>query len=71
MAADATGEREMSQELRQAGKILADLRINFGVAPFQISVRQNRRRAVPGPGDVEHVQIVFFYQPIGVQVNKA
>ena len=58
MAGNAAGERELGEQSLQARLVLADVRVDLAVRPFEVGVGHQRRPAVPGAGDVEHVQVV-------------
>ena len=58
VAGNAAGERELGEEPLQARLVLADVGVDLAVRPFEVSVGNQRRPAVPGAGDVEHVQVV-------------
>ena len=70
VAGNAAGERELGEEPLQARFVLADVRIDLAVRPFQVGVGHQRRPTVPGAGDVEHVQVVLFDDPIQVNVEE-
>ena len=54
----------------QARFVLADVRVDLAVRPFEIGVGNQGRTAVPGTGDVEHVQVVALDDPIQVNVQQ-
>src|ERR1700677_3029838 len=70
MARNPAGERELREEPLHALHVLRDSWIDFAVGAFEISVGDQPRPAMPGTGDVDHVQIVLFDQPIEVRVNE-
>ena len=49
---------------------LRDVRIELAVRPFQIRVGDQARPAVPGAGDVDHVQVVLLDQPVEMDVDE-
>ena len=70
VAGDPAGERELLEQLLQPGLVLADVRVDLAVGAFQVGVADQRRAAVPGPGDIEHVQVVFLDHPVQVHVDE-
>src|SRR6185295_4328338 len=71
VAGNAAGKRELPAEPRQAGLVLADLRIDLAVGPFEVRVGDERRAAVPRTRDEDHVEVVFPDHPVQVDVNEA
>ena len=59
MAGNPAGKRELFEQLFQPGFVLADVRINLTVGAFEVSIAHQRRAAVPGTGDVEHIQVIL------------
>jgi len=53
-------KRKLNKEFPQPGLILADVGIDLAVSALEVSVAHDGRAAVPGPGDVNHVEVVFF-----------
>ena len=70
VAADAAGERELLEEALQPRQVLTLVRVDLGVRPLEVGLGQDRRRAVPGPGDVDRVQVVLLDQPVEVDVGE-
>ena len=70
VAGDAAGERELREEPLHARLVLADVGINLAVGSLQVGVGHQRRPAVPGAGDVEHVQVVFLDDPVQMDVEE-
>ena len=64
VAGDAAGEAELLEQPLHPFGVLADVRIDLAVGPFEIGVRHQRRPAVPGADDVDHVQVVALDDPI-------
>src|SRR5208283_32754 len=60
VAGNPSRKRKLKKELSQPGLILADVGIDLAVSALQISVADDSRPAVPGTGDVNHVEVVFF-----------
>src|SRR6185295_13636340 len=71
VAGNAAGKRELPAEPRQAGLVLADLRIDLAVGPLEVRVGDERRAAVPRTRDEDHVEVVFPDDPVQVDVNEA
>ncbi len=70
VAGNAAGEGELDEELAQAGLVLADVRVDLAVAAFQVGVADHRRAAVPGAGDIDHVQVELLDHPVQVHVDE-
>ena len=70
MARNPAGKRELGEEPLHALHVLRDARIDFAVGSFEIGVGDQTRPAMPGAGDVDHVQIVLLDQPIEVGVDE-
>ena len=70
VAGNAAGKRELQEELLQPGLILADVGIDLAVRAFEIGVAHDRRAAVPGAGDVDHVEVVLLDDPVQVHVDE-
>ena len=64
VAGNATGEAELFEQPGHSFFVLADVRIDFAVGAFEISMRHERRTAVSWTNDVDHVQVIFFDDPI-------
>ena len=64
VAGNAAGKRELLEELLQPGLVLADVGIDLAVSAFEIRITHHRRTAVAGAGDVNHVEVVFFDDPV-------
>ena len=60
MTGDAARERELLEQLFQAGLILGNVGINLGPGTFEINVSDHSRTAVTGTGNVDDVQIMLF-----------
>ena len=58
------------KEFPQPGLILADIGINLAVGALEIGVAHKGRTAVARTGDVNHVEIVFFDDPVQVSVDE-
>lgn len=60
----------MQKELPQPGFILADIGIDLAVSALEIRVPDHGRAAVPGAGDVNHVEVVLLDNSVQVRVNE-
>jgi hypothetical protein len=60
VAGNASGKRELLEQLFQPGFVLGDVRIDIAPAAFEVNVAHNRRAAVTGARDVEHVRSYFL-----------
>ena len=47
-----------------------DVRVELAVGPLQVRVGHQRRPAVAGPRDVDHVQVVFLDDPVQMDVDE-
>src|SRR5580700_8069984 len=70
MAGYAARKRKLHEQLAQPGLILTDVWIDLAVTALEIGVADHRRAAVPGTGDVDHVEVVFFDNPVQVCVDE-
>ena len=70
VAGNSSGKRKLIKELPKPGLILADVGIDLTVRTLEVSVAHDGRAAVPGAGDVNHVEVVFFDDPVQVHVNE-
>ena len=70
MAGNAAGKRELLEQLLQPGLVLRDVRIDLAPGAFQIDVAHQRRAAVTGAGDVDHVQVVLLDDPVQMHVDE-
>src|SRR5271157_4543833 len=70
VAGDSSGKRKLNKELPKPSLILADVGIDLAVSALEISVAHHCRATVPGAGDVNHVEVVFSYDPVQVYVNE-
>src|SRR5579863_5251048 len=82
MARNPAGKRELREQLFQPGFVLADVRVKLTVGAFEVSIAHQRRAAVTGTGDVEHIQVIlglcvamerkrqigFFYSPLLLEI---
>ena len=70
MARNAAGERELGEEALHALFVGGDVRIDLAVGPLEVGVRDQARPAMPGAGDVDHVEVVLLDQPVQVDVDE-
>src|ERR1700727_2071985 len=70
MARNSAGERELRKEPLHALHVLRDSWIDFAVGALEIGVGDQPRSPMAGTGDVDHVEIELFDQPIEVHVNE-
>src|SRR5512135_1018943 len=70
VAGNSSRKRKLNKELSKPGFILADVGIDLAVSALEVSVAHDGRAAVPGAGDVNHVEVVFFDDPVQVNVNE-
>src|SRR3984893_7573932 len=59
MAADASGERKLSEELFHPFCVFALIWVDFRIASVEIYRREEPGRAMSGTRHIHHVQIVF------------
>ena len=71
MAADPARKRKLLEQPSQPVRIFGDVAVDFGVGALQIDVGDQGGRAMARSGDKNDVQIVFFDQPVEVNVNEA
>ena len=64
VAGNAAREAELLEQLLHPLGVLADVRIDLAVGAFEIGMRDQRRPAVPGADDVDHVQVIALDDPI-------
>ena len=67
---DPSGEGELLEQLLQPGLILADVGIDLAVRAFEVDVAHHRRGAVAGTGDVDHVEVMLFDDPVQMRVDE-
>ena len=65
-----SGEGELLEQLFQPGLILADVGIDLAVRAFEVDVAHHRRGAVSGTGDVDHVEVMLFDDPVQMRVDE-
>jgi hypothetical protein len=70
VAGDAPGKRELGEELPEPGFILADVRVDLALGALEVGIPHQRRPAVTGTSDIEHVQVILLDNPVQVNVNE-
>ena len=70
VARNAAGKGKLQKQFAQPLFVLADIGIIFAVGSLEVSVAHHRRPAVAGPGNVNHVQVVFLNDTIEVGVDE-
>ncbi len=70
VARDAAGKGKLLEEVLHPGFVLRHLRIALGVGAFEIGVGDERRTAVPGPGDEKHGAPLPDNHAIEVRVDE-
>ena len=70
VARNAAGERELGEEALHARFVLGDVRVDFAVGALKVGVRDQAGAAMPGTGDVDHVQIVLLDHPVQMDVDE-
>ena len=61
---NSAGERELFEQLFQSGFVLCDVRIHFTPGAFEVHIAHNRRAAVTGTCNVEHIQVILLDDPV-------
>src|SRR5271154_3932706 len=70
MTRNAVWPGELTKQPLQPVSAALDIRIALGVRPLQVAMRHQSRTAMTGADDINHVEIVFFDQPVQVNVNE-
>ena len=70
VAGNPAGKRELLEQLFQPGFVLADVRIDLAPGAFEVNVAHDRRAAVTGTGDVEHVQVILLDDPVQMHIDE-
>ena len=71
VARDAAGRGELAEEALQPDQVGAHLRVDLGVGALEEDVGHERGPAVPGPGHVDHVEVVAPDHAVEVGVQEA
>ena len=64
-------KRKRAEQFQHSCFVLALLRVDLGVRPFQIAVRDHGRRTVSRTRQVDHVQIVFADDAVQMDPRKS
>ena len=70
VARNAAGKRELGEEALHALLVLGDARIDLAVRRLEVGVRDQPGPPMPGPGDVDHVEVVLLDHPVQVGVDE-
>ncbi len=70
MTGDSARERELLEQLLQAGLVLGNVGVDLAPGAFEVDIAHDRRTAVTRTGDVEHVQVVFLDDAIQMDVDE-
>ena len=70
VAGNAPRKGELLEEALHSGFVLADARIDLGVAALEIGVCHYGRTAVPGTGDEDCALIKLLDDPVHVRINE-
>src|SRR5215469_14823308 len=70
MAGNAAREGELSEQALHTLFIKRNIWIDLAIGPLEVSVRDQTGTAVPGAGDVNHVEVVLLYHPVQVNVEE-
>src|SRR5271166_4202780 len=70
MAWDAPGKRELGEEALHPLLVGRNVRIDLTVSSLEIGVGYQAGPAMPGAGDVNHVEVVLFDQPVQVNIDE-
>ena len=70
MARNAARKRELLEQPFHPGFVLTDVGIDLAVAALEIGVGDQRRAAMAGTGDVDHVEIMQSDRPVQMDVDE-
>ena len=70
VAADASGEGELLEELEEAGFVLRLVGVDLGVGAFEVGVGEGGGCSVAGAGDVDGVEVVLFDEAVHVDPDE-
>ena len=70
MAGNSSGKGELNKELPQSGLVLADVGIDLAVSALKIGVTHDSGTAVPGAGDVYHIEVVFLNDAVQMDIDE-
>ncbi len=68
--ADASGKRELAEELEQTSLVKTLVRINLGVVTLEIAVGECGRSAMARTGDVHHIQVILLDETVEMDPNQ-
>ena len=71
VARNAAGRRELTKQTRHPGHIFGDRRVDLGVRALEIDVREHRRTAMTGPGQIDDVEVVLADHAIEMRIDEA
>ena len=69
VAGNSAGEAELLEQTLHSFRVLADVRVHLAVGALEIGVGHQRRSAVAGADDVDHVQIVAVDHAVEMHVE--
>ena len=64
MTGNAARKAELLEQRLHALGVLADVGIDLGVGVLHVRLRHQRRAAVAGTGNVDHIQVIFLDDPV-------
>ena len=70
MARNAAGEGELFKKPFHSPLVLRDIGIKLAVASLQIGIGHDRRSAVTGTGDEDHVKILLLDHAVQMHINE-
>ena len=70
MAGNPARKRKLRKQFFQPSFVSADVGIDLAVGAFEIGIAYQRRTAVTGTGDVEHVQVIFLDDPVQMYIDE-
>src|SRR5437763_3740552 len=70
MARDAAREAELLEQPLHAALVLRHMRIGLGVGAFEPGGRNHSRPAMPGTGDVDHVEVAPLDDPVQMHIDE-
>ena len=70
VARDPARKRELAEEHAQARLVAADVRVELAVGALEIGVRDHGRSAVPGPGHVDHVEVILLDDAVQMSIDE-
>ena len=70
MAGNAAGKGELLEQALHASFAGANIWIYLAVGSFEIGVGNYGWPAMTRTSDIHHVQVMFFYDPVQMDINK-